>query len=375
MAPTSIAIWCPSPVFGRRRHRLDLVPDERLDHLGVPLEAAAGQHDAAAGTDPAGAVRALDDDADHRAGVVGDQLDRGGGGAHLDAARRPAPLSSGAISPPPLARQTSRCALGQFLGPDLAAPLLGEADLLRRDPRARGDLPRQFLAELGAGRVRLDRAGAREVPDAGDAVADHRVVVVELNVRLGVVPGGLQQVLEHLRGGVDVDLEQLGVGGAAVRQAGDVGERVLAAVPVLDEAVVRDPHVAAGHRGRAADELVLLDDHGARAAAGGEQRRGQRSPAAADHDHVEDLVPLVIRNSGRGIPGHELATQGFPALDASMQLVSSASLARAGRRAKSRVPMTGTSRSAGNSLFPCAGRRAKLRPANTATNETDTDAR
>ena len=43
------------PVAGvrPRRHRLDLVPDERLDHLGVPLEAAAGQHDAAAGADPA----------------------------------------------------------------------------------------------------------------------------------------------------------------------------------------------------------------------------------------------------------------------------------------------------------------------------------
>jgi hypothetical protein len=132
------------------------------------------------------------------------------------------------------------------------------------------------------------------VPDAGDAVADHRVVVVELNVRLGVVPGRLKQVLEHLRGGVDVDFLQLRVAGAAVRQAPDVRQRVLAGVPVLDETVVRDPHVAAGHGGRAAEELVLLDGQGAGAAAGGEQRRGQRSAAAADHDHVEDFVPLGI---------------------------------------------------------------------------------
>ena len=304
------------PVTGvrRRRHRLDLVPDERLDHLGVVVEAAAGQHDAPAGTDPARAVRALDDHADHRARVVGDQLDRGGGGAQLAAGLDHALEQRGdqpaALGPPDLA-----LAGGQLLGPDLAAPLLGEADLLRRDPRARGDLPREFLAELGAGRVGLDRAGAREVPDAGDAVADHRVVVVELDVRLGVVPGGLEQVLEHLRGGVDVDLLQLGVGGPAVRQPPDVRERVFAAVPVLHEAVVRYPHVAAGHGGRAAEELVLLHDHGARAAAGGEQGRGQRSPAAADHHHVEDFVPLAIRDSGA-----ESLTRRFPALDASMQL-------------------------------------------------------
>jgi hypothetical protein len=123
-------------------------------------------------------------------------------------------------------------------------------------------------------------------------------------VRLGVVPGGLQQVLEHLRSGVDVDLGQLGIGSAPVRQPGDVLERVLAAVPVLDEAVDRDPHVAAGHGGRAPDELVLLDDHGTGTAAGGEQGRGQRSPAAADHDNVEDFIPPGIRNSGHGISGH-----------------------------------------------------------------------
>ena len=303
------------PVTGvrRRRHRLDLVPDERLDHLGVVVEAAAGQHDAAAGTDPAGAaciVRALDDQAHHRARAVGDQLDRGGGCAQLAAGVDHALHQRGdqpaALGPPDLALP-----LGQFLGPDLATPLLGEADLLRRDPRARGDLPREFLAELGPGRVRLDRAGAREVPDAGDAVADHRVVVVELNVRLGVVPGRLDQVLEHLWGGVDVDFLQLRVGGAAVRQAPDVRQRVFPRVPVLDEAVVRYPHVAAGHGGRAAEELVLLDDQGARAAAGGEQGRGQRSPAAADHHHVEDLVPLGIGNSGRGIPGHGCRHRAF----------------------------------------------------------------
>ena len=82
-------------------------------------------------------------------------------------------------------------------------------------PREHSDLfgkgGREFLAELRPGRVRLDRAGAREVPDTGDAIADHRVVVVELNVRLGVVPGGLEEVLEHLRGGVDVDFLQLRV--------------------------------------------------------------------------------------------------------------------------------------------------------------------
>ena len=207
------------PVTGvrRRRHRLDLVADERLDHLGVVVEAAAGQHDAAAGTDPARAVRALDDHADHRAVAVGDQLDRGGGRAQLAAGVDHALQQRGdqpaALGPPDLALP-----LGQLLVADQALPLLRETDLLRRDPRAGGDLPREFLAELGPGRVGLDRAGAREVPDAGDAVADHRVVVVELNVRLGVVPGGLQQVLEHLGGGVDVDFLQLRVGGAAVRE-------------------------------------------------------------------------------------------------------------------------------------------------------------
>src|SRR5579863_1373035 len=151
------------PVAGvrGRRHRLDLVPDERLDHLRVVVEAAAGEHDAPAGADSPQAVRALDDEADHRARVVGDQLDRGGGRAQLAAGLEHGLHQRGdqpaALGPPHLA-----LARGQFLGPDLTPALLGEADLLGRDPRAGGDLPRELLAELDPGRVRLDRAGARE---------------------------------------------------------------------------------------------------------------------------------------------------------------------------------------------------------------------
>ena len=85
LAPTAIAIWCPSPVFGHGVTGLTSYPMNVLTISGFqskPPQASTTPRRAPIRRGPSGP---LDDHADHRARVVGDQLDRGGGRAHLAA--------------------------------------------------------------------------------------------------------------------------------------------------------------------------------------------------------------------------------------------------------------------------------------------------
>jgi hypothetical protein len=74
--------------------------------------------------------------------------------------------------------------------------------------------------------------------------------------------------------------------------------------PILigDVPVERYPHVAAGHRSGAADELVLLDDEDTGATVCGQQRGGERTAAAADDNDVENLVPAGVVSCGHDAP-------------------------------------------------------------------------
>ena len=104
------------------------------------------------------------------------------------------------------------------------------------------------------------------------------------------------EVAQHLGRGVDVDLEQLGIGLAAAGQAADVGERVLTVV--LDPGLASSRGCRAATRRRPDTAVVppsivgLLDDEHLGAAVVGQGGRGERRASRPDDHHVHDAVPV-----------------------------------------------------------------------------------
>ncbi len=107
LAPTAIAIWCPSPVFGAGVTGLTSYPMNVLTISGLwskPPQASTTPRRAPIRRGPSGPSTTTPTTAP--ASSVTSST------AGVDARTSPpasiTPLSSGAISPPPLARQTSR---------------------------------------------------------------------------------------------------------------------------------------------------------------------------------------------------------------------------------------------------------------------------
>ena len=274
----------------------DLVAEVGLHQRRVPLEAAAGQHHALAGTDAGAHALVLDHDADHVAGVVGDDLLGRGLEQRLDAPLEQALEQpgdeGGALGADVLLLAALQLGLQlRALGQEVLGEGGGGAERHERAPLDDAVLP---LGELVAHRVGvgLDRAAGLHLR-AGEAP---RPVVVGQRLDVGRQRGVVLEVAQHLGRGVDVDLEQLGVGLAAAADPAHVGEGLLLGVlhaGGLHHVVARQPHAAARHGGGAAEHRLLLDDQHLGPTVVGQGGGGQRRASRPDDDDVDDAIPRL----------------------------------------------------------------------------------
>ena len=166
------------------------------------------------------------------------------------------------------------------------------AALFHRQPRQvrPGADARRPLAEFlpGLERHRFDRASL------GLAARLVGVVVGEAGRRRHLQRGLGLEVVEHLGRGVDVGLDQLGIGLGAEREAPDVRDRLVAGVgdPELGEVLVqRDPRHAARYRRRPAEQVGLLQQQHLGAPVMGEDGGGETGRAGTENDDIDHLVP------------------------------------------------------------------------------------
>ena len=290
---------------------MDLVAEVGPHQRRVPLEATAGQHHAPAGADAHPLALVLHHDADDVAAVVGDDLP----GRCLE--QRLDPSLEQALEQPGDERRSlgtdvlllAALQLGLELGA-LGQEVLGQGrggtERHERAPLDDAVLP---LRQLVAHRVRVGLDGAARLHlRAGELP---RPVVVGQRLDVGRQRGVVLQVPQHLGGGVDVDLEQLGVGLATAAHPADVGERLLPAVVDaggLHHVVAGQPDAAAGDRGGAAEHRLLLDDEDLGAAVVGQGGGGERGASRSDDDDVDDSIPRL----GHGIPPGCSSAAGAP---------------------------------------------------------------
>ena len=233
-------------------------------------------------------VRGVDEHADHGA-VLDEQLAPGARRPRLDAAVEAGPQQPAGERLAAAALVAHAAAL-ELLGRRRLGHRLAERRLAHRDVRI-GEVRRRRdpvgpLAELVE---RVDRALQRAAA-TGAAAGELGVVVghaghgVELHRRLGL------EQLDHLGAGVDVGLDEPLLEHVA-RQRHDVRRcALLAAVGDADLGhvrVVRDPHLTARPRRRAADLVGLLEHRDAGPALVRGDRRRQAGGAGAQHHHVE----------------------------------------------------------------------------------------
>ena len=266
----------PSPSFCGGLEREHLAADEGAHHVVVPLEPAACEHDTLVGADQLGGVVVLDEHARRpRRRRRRDRARRCPSRSRRLASSRPF-RSDGDERRAAAPDVVGLAAHDQVeVGRLVAAQVLGA--LLHREPREvrAGASAIGPLTQLGAGVVghRLDGAAGRLA--AGDALE----VVVERRRCVEAQRGLRLEVLDHVGRGVDVELDERGIGLAAVRETADVGEGLLTRVRHTDighVVVQRDPGHPARHARRAADQVGFLER-----AARWRRRRAPRWPRSA----------------------------------------------------------------------------------------------
>ena len=289
-APAAAAIRWPSPVLCGGLHLASISASTySATIVGVPLEPAAGEDDAAGGAqrpavdhdpgDRAVAARAareqgrypgLADEADAMGETVGEQRADQGGAAADDPARGPvAELVPREVLPRP--------------------PLLELAHRVRQLVGVEAERVPQGAEFVAVEQPRLERPGPRHRP------VELLPVVGEVGGDVELEPAAAGE-LQHLRAGLDQPREQLrrGLPGGRLLQVAQRERRVVDPSGLAHVRVARNPDGAGRDRGRPAEEPRLLQYGHAEPGVGGDGRRHETAGPGADDDHVVRLRQLRI---------------------------------------------------------------------------------
>ena len=196
----------------------------RHDHLSVPFETAAGKNDALPCTDTCAIAIVFNNCAHHSARFVDDEILCRGGQPNVDTAVEQSFKKSGdkcsTLWSNVLGFATSKF---RFYLWSSGHEIFGERgrSTKRHKCAALDDfvfpLRQAFADGIGVGFHGATRTGKMAFPSPWCVVVGER-----LNVERG--RGVLHEVLEHLRCGVDENLEEFGIRGSAIDNTFDVGE-------------------------------------------------------------------------------------------------------------------------------------------------------
>ena len=277
----------------RWRKRLDLISDERFDHLAVPLVATAREDHTFARADQDAFAACFGADANNPA-IDHDQLTRGCLEENLDATIKKSLEQHGdecGALGADVERFTSRQFGLQLVG--LRSEILGEhrvgTERHQRAPRDQTVAPCRYL---GANRVRQWLARTPSPLLTGHVV--RKEVVREVRDGLHAQRRVRLEIGQHLGRCVDEGLEDRGIVLVTAREPLKVRECFLARIGYADfghVVVAGQPRDATRHRSSAADHVGLFEYEYLGAAVVRHRGCGERGAAAADHDRVDDSIP------------------------------------------------------------------------------------